>query len=243
MPSFRQRREDFQRTDINRDSPARVDPLPGRSLQRGKSHPVLAFFLTAILALIVGAVGFAYLVRHATVGVWDHLASIVTGRSISINVTVPAVVSKIQRLQRLETVTYSMDSVVEGGRSSTVLPDFLVGDHMLLVVHGQSIAGVDLALLRAADVHISGKEIRVQLPPPQIFVTRLDNAHTRVYSRSTGILVPADPNLETQVRQKAEAQLQQSALQDGILKTAQMNARATVTSLLDGLGFQKVEVD
>ena len=235
MPILRShRREDFHDPDFS----TLVEPYVAKKL-----HPVLAFLLTVVLALVLGAVGLAYLVRHATVGIWDHIASVVTGRSLSVDVTVPTVVSKIQKLQRLETVTYSMDSVVEGGRSSTVLPDFLVGDHMLLVVHGQSIAGVDLSLLQADDVRISGKDIHVHLPPPQIFVTRLDNAHTRVYSRSTGVLVPADPNLETEVRQKAEAQLQQSALADGILNTAQQNARATVTSLLDGLGFQKVEVD
>lgn len=202
-----------------------------------------AILLALLLALILGAAGLVLLVRHATVGIWDHIASIVTGRSLSIDTSVPTVVSKIQKLQRLETVTYSMDSVVEGSRSSTVLPDFLMGDRLLLVVHGQSIAGVDLGLLRPGDVQINGKSIRVHLPPPQIFDTKLDNAHTRVYSRTTGVLVPADPNLETEVRQKAEAQLQQSALADGILNTAQANARATVSSLLYGLGFEKVEVN
>lgn len=226
--------------------------LPPNATQNGMSSstPVrrtgltlLSLLFALILALLLGAAGFALLVRHATVGVWDRIASLATGRSLNIDTSVPAVVDKIQKLQRLETVTYSMDSVVEGSRSSTVLPDFLVGDRLLLVVHGQSIAGVDLGLLRPGDVQISGKSIHVHLPPPQIFVTKLDNAHTRVYSRTTGVLVPADPNLETEVRQKAEAQLQQSAIADGILNTARANARATVSSLLYGLGFEKVEVD
>jgi hypothetical protein len=52
-----------------------------------------------------------------------------------------------------------------------------------------------------------------------------------------------DPNLETQVRQEAESQLQQAALLDGILKTANTNARSTLTSLLQGLGFERVEFE
>jgi hypothetical protein len=64
-----------------------------------------------------------------------------------------------------------------------------------------------------------------------------------VYSRQTGLLVPSDPNLETQVRQEAEGQLQAAALAGGILPTAQKNAAATITSLLQGLGFEKIELE
>ena len=196
-----------------------------------------------VLALILGAAALLLFVRYATVGIWDHIASIATGRSLSFDTSVPTVVSKIQKLQRLETVTFSMDNVVEGSRTSTVLPDFLAGDRLLLVVHGESIAGIDFSQLKSSDVQLSGKSIHIHLPPPQIFMTKLDNAHTRVYSRTTGVLVPADPNLESEVRQKAEQQLQQSALADGILNTAQANARATVTTMLSSLGFDKVEVN
>jgi hypothetical protein len=59
----------------------------------------------------------------------------------------------------------------------------------------------------------------------------------------TGLLVPTDPNLETQVRQEAERQLQEAALADGILHTAQQNATSTITSLLQGLGFEKIEFE
>jgi len=151
-------------------------------------------------------------------------------------------VQKIQRLNRLETVVYSIDTVVEGSKSGTVLPDLLVGDRILLVVHGQSIAGIDLSRLHPEDVRISGQSIHVTLPASQLFVTTLDNQKTRVYLRSTGLLVPADQNLESDTRAKAEQQLQQTALADGILDTARKNARATVTTLLYSLGFTQVDV-
>jgi hypothetical protein len=41
------------------------------------------------------------------------------------------------------------------------------------------------------------------------------------------------------VRQEAERQLQQAALQDGILKSADENARNSVQSILKGLGFDQ----
>jgi hypothetical protein len=72
-------------------------------------------------------------------------------------------------------------------------------------------------------------------------VTRVDNAKTRVYSRDTGLFSSPDPNLESEVRQEAERQLQQAAQQDGILKTAQDNARSALLTILKGLGFERVE--
>jgi hypothetical protein len=55
--------------------------------------------------------------------------------------------------------------------------------------------------------------------------------------------VRVDPNLETQVRQEAEGELLQEAAVGGIITNARDNARATVTALLLGMGFEKVEVD
>lgn len=202
--------------------------------------------LAVLLSLILGALTLAVFLRHATTGILARVATAITGRSTTFDTSVPAVVHRIQRLNRLETVVYSIDTVVEGSKSSPVLPDLLAGDRLLLVVHGQSIAGIDLAQLRPEDVRIDDKNgsrsIHVTLPASQLFITTLDNQHTRVYARSTGLLVPVDQNLESDTRAKAEQQLQQSALADGILDAARKNARATITTLLYSLGFQQVDV-
>jgi len=75
-----------------------------------------------------------------------------------------------------------------------------------------------------------------------VFTTRIDSAGTRVYSRTTGLLVNADLHLESQVRLAAEQQIAQAALDDGILDKARANARTSVTALLYGLGFRTVDV-
>ena len=53
----------------------------------------------------------------------------------------------------------------------------------------------------------------------------------------------ADPNLESEVRAEAERQLLQAALVDGILNNASSNARTTVMTLVQALGFVDVEVN
>jgi Protein of unknown function (DUF4230) len=173
----------------------------------------------------------------------SHMWSSVTGRTLTIDVSQPTVVERIQRLQRLETVVYTMDKVVTGSRQNPILPDFLAGDRLLMTVHGEVVAGIDFSALQGGDVQVHGKNVRLHLPASQIFRARLDSEKTKVYSRQTGLLVPTDPNLESQVRQEAERQIQDAALADGILKTAQQNAVSTITSLLQGLGFTNIDVD
>jgi len=196
--------------------------------------------------LVVGIVlGFLLLSAFAHVaraGLWNRFASYVTGRTTTIDVSSPAVVEKIRQLSRLETVVYSLDKIVEGERQSDYLPGFLAGDKLLLVAHGEVIAGVDLGQLKASDVSVKGDAVQVRLPAPQVLTTRIDNGRTRVYSRTTGLLVAADPNLESEVRLAAEQQIAQAALDDGILDKARQNARTSVTALLYGLGFRTVDV-
>jgi hypothetical protein len=192
-------------------------------------------------ALLLSAVGFLVLSRSSGPALFSRLWSAVTGRTLSIDVSQPTVVNRIQQLQRLETVVYTMDKVVSGAKENPIFPDFLAGDRLLLLVHGEVVAGIDFSSLKPGDVRVDGKRIHLRLPSSQVFSTRSDSTKTRVYSRQTGLLVPTDPNLETQVRQEAERQLLAAALADGILRTAQQNAASTITSLLQGLGFETIE--
>jgi hypothetical protein len=201
---------------------------------------VAGLFVGVVFA---GSVGWLMLSRDSGRSLLSHVWSSVTGRVLSIDVSQPTVVDRIQRLQRLETVVYTMDKLVTGAKENPIFPDFLAGDRLLMMVHGEVVAGIDFSSLKSGDVRLNGREVHLRLPASQVFSTRLDSAKTRVYSRQTGLLVPTDPNLETEVRQEAERELQAAALADGILQTAQQNAASTITSLLQGLGFEKIEFE
>jgi hypothetical protein len=203
--------------------------------------PLLLGVLVGVLA--VGFAGAMLLSQTSGRALLSRVLSAATGRTVTIDVSQPAVVDKIQRLQRLETVVYTVDKLVTGAKENPLLPDFLTGDRLLMMVHGEVVAGIDFSNLKADDVRVNGRQVRVHLPSAQVFSTRLDSGKTRVFSRQTGLLVPTDPNLETQVRQEAERQLQAAALADDILRTAQQNAAATISSLLQGLGFEKIDFD
>jgi hypothetical protein len=189
-------------------------------------------FLLGLMLIPLALVGGAHAAFHAL-----HW-----GQSTRIDTSAPSVVDKIRGMNRLESVDYSIDKIVEGNHQAPPLPDFLAGDRLLLIAHGEVIAGVDLSKLDSNAVHVSGSNVSVHLPAPQILVTRIDNARTRVYERTTGVLIPPDPTLETQARQAAEQQITQAAIDDGILDKARANAKISITGLLYALGFHGVDV-
>jgi Protein of unknown function (DUF4230) len=220
--------------------PVAASPKPARS----RAVVVFALLIGLFLGILfVGSVGWFMLSRTSGRTLLSHAWSALTGRTLSIDVSQPTVVDRIQRLQRLETVVYTMDKLVTGAKENPIFPDFLAGDRLLMLVHGEVVAGIDFSDLKPGDVSVNGKQIHLHIPAPQIFRTRIDSAKTRVYSRQTGLLVSTDPNLETQVRQEAERQLQEAAMADGILRNAQQNAISTLSSLLQGLGFEKIDFD
>jgi hypothetical protein len=197
---------------------------------------------------------------HARTGVLSGVAGFVAGFFVAlllaltagwlvffrggsrIDISQPTIVQHIQQLQRLETVVYSMEKIVTGSQESRFLPRLLAGDRLLLIVHGDVTAGVDLAALDPANVTVNGKSVELKLPDAIVFSTRVDNGRTRVYTRETGLFSSPDPELESETRREAERQLTRAALDGGILKTAGANARTTLTSFLHGLGFEAVNV-
>jgi len=186
--------------------------------------------------------GFIIAALLATLAWWIFAPG---SRAARIDTSRPAIVNQIQRLQRLETVVFGMDKIVAGERESKYLPKFLAGDRLLLIVFGEVTAGIDLGRVEVGDVEVDpeGPTIRLKIPAPEIFSTRIDNERTRVYSRETGLFSRVDPDLETDVRREAERQVRQAAVEGGIMDTAKGNARTTLSSFLQGLGFVQVTVE
>ncbi len=60
-----------------------------------------------------------------------------------------------------------MDKLVTGAKENPLLPDFLTGDRLLMMVHGEVVAGIDFSNLKPDDVKVEGKQVRLHLPAAQ----------------------------------------------------------------------------
>lgn len=151
-----------------------------------------------------------------------------------------SVVTEIRSLSKLETTSFTMEKIIEGGVQGNAFQNILYGDRILLIAHAEIIAGFDMSKLEVDDVRVSGTTVELRLPAPEILVSRLDNEKTRVYDRKLGIFTKGDPQLESEARLAAENSIRQAACDAGILMVAQQNGAQQLRVLLELAGFEKV---
>lgn len=162
-------------------------------------------------------------------------------------VTREAVVSKIQTLNRLQTVAYSVDTVIKAEKQGTWQQLWTDEQKGLFVAHGRVQAGVDLNLLKPENVQISetpnpdnpnpdnkdlpNKSVTITLPPAQVFETYLDNVE--VYDIKTGLFgaMPTDPAIFNEAQIAGKQQVLATACKSDMLKLATENAQKQVQSL------------
>jgi len=206
-----------------------------------------------LIALLVGTIG---AIIFLTVGIRQTIASTFSpiqdaNQTISDQVNqllhptptvIPdpvTIIRDVQSMARLETIQYTVEKVITAEVNQGVFGP-LFGDKLLFVAHGYVIAGVDLSKLTVEDLELDGDVLRVQLPDAEVFVATLNNDDSYVYDRTTGLFRKSDPDLETDVRQAAEEEILNAALEDGILAQAQVNAEAFLERLFNDLGYDYV---
>jgi hypothetical protein len=153
------------------------------------------------------------------------------------------VVRQIQTLSDLVTVKYVVEKVVilDAPPEST-LGQFVQGDNrVLLLAHGIVKAGINLQNLAPGDVMISGKTVRIHLPPAQIMDAYLDDNQTKVIDWKQGFLRGFDKDLEQKARQMAVDEIRRAARTDGILNEATQRAQLQLAVLFHRAGFERVE--
>jgi len=149
------------------------------------------------------------------------------------------IVHEVRSLARLETIKFSLEKIITAETRQGVF-EWLVGDRLLFVAHGEVIAGVDLNKLDPEDLRVEDSVLYVNLPDPEIFVVAIDNQQSYVYDRETGLFSKGEVDLETEARRAAELEIEKSAREDGILTLAGQNAESFLGRLFRDLGYPEV---
>lgn len=158
-------------------------------------------------------------------------------------VTGAAVVQQIQRLSRLETSSYSIQTVVTVERPGGL---FGIGrQKVLVVVQGTVVAGIDLSKLRPEDVTVSpdGKRIKLRMPDAEILSRYLDEGATQLYDHQTGLFTQPDSSLVIEAQQMGMSRVMQAACDGGVMKRATDNGQQSLRDVLMLLGFENVEFE
>jgi hypothetical protein len=156
-------------------------------------------------------------------------------------ITGPSALRQIQQLSRLETTSYSVQSVITVERPGNVLG--IGRQKVLIIVHGTVVAGIDLTKLKLEDVTVSpdGKRITVRLPSAEILSRYLDESRTQLYDHQTGILTQPDSSLVVEAQKAGASEVLQVACRDGIMQRATNDSRRAIEQVLIIAGFEAVE--
>lgn len=154
------------------------------------------------------------------------------------------VISKIQTLNRLQTVAYNVDTIIQSHRQGTWQKLWQDEQKGLFIAHGRVQAGIDLNQLKPEHVKVSAitpemangdvavkQTVTITLPPAQVFETYLDNIE--VYDIETGLFgaMPTDPQIFAQAQTVGKQQVLATACKSDMLKLATHNAQKQVQSL------------
>ncbi|MGI8909287.1 MAG: DUF4230 domain-containing protein [Rubrobacteraceae bacterium] len=206
--------------------------------RRGGFGTTLALALMLVLVSVslgVGIAHFDFMARMPVVGAWlfeEQPAQTTTG---------PVVVEGIQDLDQLATVRVTESVPVTRESGGTQLERIFTGEKVLLVAVGEVEAGVDLAKMGREDVRVSGDEVTIRLPEPEVFSTSLDEEETRVYDRDFSIMnLRPDDELVEEARAEAEDEILAAARENGVLDQAQGNAEDSIRAFVQSLGFEEV---
>lgn len=199
----------------------------------------LGWVLVALSLVIAAGVGFFMGVRRSTI-------SLPPASSVSTVVKpLPNVLLAVRDLSRLESVAFHMERVIDLTEKQSRLFGLIQSeDAILLVAVADVTAGVDLGKLSEGDVEVDQLKKRAQivLPPAEILHASLDNEHTYVHTRRTGLLARRQEALEARARAEAERALLDAAREAGILPRAEESARRSVERLVRSLGYREVDV-
>jgi hypothetical protein len=200
--------------------------------------PILA---TALATGLIGAlVGYFLPARGPSLPSLPPLSS-----SVTVVRPTPDVLLAVKNLARLESVSFHLERVVDLSDKQAQLFGLLnTEDAILLIAVGDVTAGVDLAKLGPGDIEITpdAGRARIVLPAPELFHSALDSERTYVHTRKTGLLARRKDTLETEARREAERSIKAAALEAGILKRSEDNARLVVRELVRSLGYETVEI-
>ncbi len=158
------------------------------------------------------------------------------------------IVDRIQNLQELTTTVQTMEKIVPTSAERR-LGDFPVATTRLLyIARGEIKAGIDLSQLSDRDIKVNNitQTIEINLPPAKILDSKIDVNNSRVYDYDRGFLnlgPDVAPQLQTLAQQNTLTEIVSTACSQGILDTANLRAKQSITQLLTSLGYVRVTVN
>lgn len=169
-------------------------------------------------------------------------------------ITREGVVTQIQQLNRLQTVAFSVDTIITSERAGSWMKLWQDEQKALFIAKGRVQAGIDLSMLtpemvqvvqpteqiEAADNSTTPMSIMPQIiitiPPSEIFAVYLDDIE--IYDWQTGVfgMMQVDPKILAQAQSMAKSEVLERACRGEVMDMALENAQTQLQQLFSMTG-------
>lgn len=157
-------------------------------------------------------------------------------KNSTVQISHDMILQKIESLGNLEVTKYSIQDMMEYKKVRRWLPNAKTA----LIVSGEVICCVDLTKLKAEDIEVSEKTIRIQLPSPEICHVKIDHSKSRVYNMEYGLWESTE--IVDDAYTFAEKQLNEKARQLDMLSQSRDNTVNLLRPILQAMGFEEVNI-
>ncbi|MGI9017259.1 MAG: DUF4230 domain-containing protein [Euzebya sp.] len=162
----------------------------------------------------------------------------------------PAVLQAVRDLAEFRAASGEYSVIVDIENDIRFVPSLLIGERSLFVAAGTVDAAVDFGGLSGDNVRVSadGMSVTLILPTAQLTDPRIDPDASYVYDRDRGVvnqlesLLTGDTPDDQELYQQATEQLAEAAVDSDLRARAQQNTGATLSALMEALGFTDVTV-
>ena len=170
-------------------------------------------------------------------------------------ITREGVITQIQQLNRLQTVAFSVDTIVTSERAGSWMKLWQDEQKALFIAKGRVQAGIDLSAItpgmvqvippiEASDATDSDEQaastdmlasalpkINITIPPSEVFAVYLDDIE--IYDWQTGIfgMMQVDPAILAQAQSMAKAEVLERACRGEVMTIALQNAQTQLQQL------------
>jgi hypothetical protein len=149
------------------------------------------------------------------------------------------VVEKVEAMGKMQLVRYQISDAVEYVKPSG--SRFVPDAKAMLIVAGEAIGCVDLAKVKPTDLVATDSLVTLTVPQPELCVFKVDHQKSKVYdtkfTRITG-----ETKIIDDAFKKAETQIKNAALENGILEETKKNAQLILKPMLEQLTGKKVNL-
>jgi hypothetical protein len=197
---------------------------------------------------------FSLIILLLVLGVWrasdralDFLTNVFNPQPIEPQIANSTlIVERIQNLQELATTVQTMEKIVPTSAERKLGDISIATTKLLYIARGEVKAGVDLGELTANDIKVNHHHLEINLPPAKILDSKIDVNYSQVYDYDRGFLnlgPDVAPQLQTLAQKKTLTEIVNTACSQGILTTANLRAKETITQLLTNTGYQQIKVN